>query len=113
MVALGEIKIPASVSLTGHRPMSVQEFVRIDAATFPAQAPMVGSVCRRIPRGTALWWRRSAEFLGQSDEKAFRPADVTEPIHVFILDNFAHELRAALAEPLERLVDVVHREHDA
>src|SRR5690606_13204674 len=52
--------------------------------------------------------RRSAELLGESDEKPFRPADVAEPIHVFILDDFAHELRAALAEPLERFVDVVH-----
>ena len=56
---------------------------------------------------------RSVEFLGESDEKPFRPADVAEPIRVFILDHFAHELRAALAEPLERVVDVVHREHDA
>ena len=55
----------------------------------------------------------SAEFLGKSDEQPFRPADVAEPIHVFILDNLAHELRATLAEPLERLVDVVHGEHDA
>ena len=65
--------------------------------------------CKR----TELWCRRPAEFLGESDEKPFRPADVAEPIRVFILDNFAHELRAALAEPLERLVDVVHGEHDA
>ena len=41
---------------------------------------------------------RSAEFLGESDEKPFRPADVPEPIRVFILDYFAYELRAALAE---------------
>jgi hypothetical protein len=56
---------------------------------------------------------RSAEFLGESDEKAFRPADVAEPIRVFILDYIAYELRAALAEPVKRLVDVVHGEHDA
>ena len=41
---------------------------------------------------------RSAEFLGESDEKPFRPADVAETIRVFILDYFAYELRAALAE---------------
>jgi len=34
---------------------------------------------------------RSAEFLGESDEKPFRPADVAEPIGVFILDYFAYE----------------------
>ncbi len=56
---------------------------------------------------------RSAEFFGESDEKPFRPADVAEPIRVFILDYFACELRAARAEPFKRLVDVVHGEHDA
>ena len=46
-------------------------------------------------------------------EKPFRPTDVAEPICVFILDYFAYELRAALAEPFKRLVDVVHGKHDA
>ena len=57
--------------------------------------------------------RRSAEFLGEPDEKSFGPPDVAEPIHVFILDHFADELRAALAESGERLVDIVHGEHHA
>ena len=56
---------------------------------------------------------RSAEFLGKSDEKPFRPTDVAESIRVFVLDDFAYELRAARAEPFKRLVDVVHSEHDA
>ena len=56
---------------------------------------------------------RSAQFLGESDEKSFRPTNVAEPIRVFILDYFAYELRAARAEPFKRLVDVVHGEHDA
>jgi len=55
----------------------------------------------------------SAEFLGKSDEKPFSPADVAEPIRVFILNYFAYVLCAALAEPFKRLVDVVHGEHDA
>ena len=55
----------------------------------------------------------SAEFLGESDEEPFRPTDVAEPICVFILDDFAYELRAAGAEPFKRLVDVVYGEHDA
>jgi hypothetical protein len=42
---------------------------------------------------------RSAEFLGESDEKPFRSTDVAEPICVFILDYFAYELGAALSEP--------------
>jgi hypothetical protein len=57
--------------------------------------------------------RRSAEFLGESDEKPLRPADVAEPIGVSIPDHFAYELRTAIAEPLKRAVDVVHGEHDA
>ena len=56
---------------------------------------------------------RSAEFLGKSDEKPFRPADVAEPIRVLILNYFAYELRTQIAEPFKCLVDVVHREHDA
>jgi hypothetical protein len=52
-------------------------------------------------------------FLGESDEKPFRPTDVAEPIRVFILDYFAYELRAARAEPFKRVVDVFHGEHDA
>jgi len=49
--------------------------------------------------------------LSESDEKFFRPADLAEPGRVFILDYFAYELGAALAEPFNRLVDVVHGEH--
>jgi hypothetical protein len=56
---------------------------------------------------------RSAEFLGEPYEKPFGPADVAEPIHVFVLDHLADELGAVLAEPGERIVDVVHGEHDA
>ena len=52
-------------------------------------------------------FRPSAEFLGESDEKPLRPADVAEPIHVFILDDVADDPRAALAKPFKRLVDVV------
>ena len=51
---------------------------------------------------------RSTEFLGESDEKPFRPADVAKPIRVFMLDYFAYKLRAAFTEPFKRLVDVVH-----
>ena len=60
-----------------------------------------------------MWCRRSAEFLGESDEKPFRPADVAEPIRVFIPDHFAYELRTVLAEPLERVIDIVYGEHHA
>jgi hypothetical protein len=56
---------------------------------------------------------RSVKFLGEADEKPFRPADVAESIRILILDYFAYELGAALAKPVKRLVDVVNGEHDA
>lgn len=55
---------------------------------------------------------RSTELLGEADEKSFGPADVAEPIRVFMPDYFADELRAAIAEPFQRLVDVVHGGQD-
>ena len=56
---------------------------------------------------------RLAEFFGEADEKPFRPADVAEPINVLVLDYFAYDLRAALAERFECLVKVIHGKHDA
>ena len=53
------------------------------------------------------------ELLGKPDENSFGAPDVAEPIPVFVLDHFADELRAACAEPGERIVDVLHGEHDA
>jgi hypothetical protein len=50
------------------------------------------------------------EFLGESDEKPFRPADVAEPIRVLIPDYVAYELCAELAKLTKRLVDIVHGE---
>src|SRR5256885_8721503 len=54
-----------------------------------------------------------SEFLGKPDENSFGAADVAEPIRVLVLDYFADELCAAFGEPGERIVDVVHGEHDA
>src|SRR5262247_4015542 len=53
------------------------------------------------------------ELLGEPDENSFGTLDIAEPIDVFILDHIADELRAAFAEPGERIVDVLHGEHDA
>src|SRR5437773_8159087 len=52
------------------------------------------------------------ELLGEPDENPFGATDVAEPIHVFILDHFADKLRTAFAESGERIVDVLHGEHD-
>ena len=83
-----------------------------------ARATLLAAFAIRLARlaaqlPTPFWCRRSAEFLGQPDEKPFRPADVAEPIRVLIPDYLAFELGSALTEPLERLVYVVHGEHDA
>ncbi len=40
---------------------------------------------------------RSAEFMGEPDQKPFRPPDIAEPVGVLVLDQLAHEPGAALA----------------
>ena len=55
---------------------------------------------------------RSAEFLGESDEKPLRPRMWRADTRL-LPDHFAYELRTALAERFQRVVDVVHDEHDA
>ena len=42
-------------------------------------------------------WSLQREFLGEAEEKPFRSADIAEPVRVFVLDDFADELRAAVA----------------
>src|SRR5918996_6495609 len=56
--------------------------------------------------------RASADLFGQSDENALGASDVAEPIRVFVPNHFVDELRAMLPEPSERVVEVVHGEHD-
>jgi hypothetical protein len=51
--------------------------------------------------------------LGKPNQNSFGSTDVAEPIRVFVLDHFADKLRAAFAEPGERIVNVIHSEHDA
>ena len=83
----------------------------------PPGASVLGNT-NRLPRTDRFNFRndvpsRSVEFLGESDEKPFRPADVAKAIRILIADYFAYELCAALAKPAKRLVKVVNREHDA
>src|SRR5689334_14657662 len=49
----------------------------------------------------------------QPDEQPFGTADIAESIGVFVLNDFADKLRAAIAEPREQLVEVINGEHDA
>ena len=76
----------------------------------PTQAQIVAHSATQTRRGSAP---SSADLLGQPDENALGASDVAEPIHVLVLDHFVDELRAVLAEPGERVVEVVHGEHDA
>jgi len=69
--------------------------------------------CRKAGAFLRLSRNGLADLLGQPDEKSFGTPDVAEPICLFVLHHFADELRAALAEPGERVVDVLNGEHDA
>src|SRR5213082_491761 len=70
------------------------------------------SLLRQSSRMTPERVCASADLLGKPDENALGASDVAEPIHVFVLDHFIDELRAVLAEPGQRIVKVVHGEHD-
>src|SRR5205823_613724 len=77
------------------------------ATTPRAYAPLIGT-CHMCSSGSL-----PSEFLGEPDENSFGAPDVAEPIRVLVLDHFADELGAAFGEPGERIVDVLHGEHDA
>src|SRR5947209_4696057 len=65
------------------------------------------------PGATRLGGRAALELLGDPNEQSFGAADVAEAVGLLVLHHIPDELCADLAEPRERLVDVVHREHDA
>ena len=75
------------------------------------------STLRRIRpqqlRPAALRAFHGLQLLGEPDEQSFGAANVAEAIDVLVLHDFADELRAVLSEPEERVVEVLHREHDA
>ncbi len=60
------------------------------------------------PCGNAL-----LELLGECDDNALRAANVTEPVHVLVLRDFADEFCAMGAQAREYVLDVVDGEHDA
>ena len=53
------------------------------------------------------------QLLGKPNQNSLGSPDVAQPIQVSVLDHVADKLRAALAEPDERIVKVLHGEHDA
>lgn len=56
--------------------------------------------------------RLPSELLGKADQNSFGTPDVAKPIFVVILNQFTDEFRASHTETRERVVDVLHGEHD-
>ena len=54
-----------------------------------------------------------SELLGKRDNDALRTANVAEPVHVFVLGDFAYELGTMCAQAREDVLDAVDGEHDA
>ena len=80
-----------------------------DAVHRPAGSiPYQVCICRKCSTGSLL-----PDLLREPNENSFGAPDVAEPIRILVLDHFADELRAAFHEPGERIVDVLHSEHDA
>jgi hypothetical protein len=55
----------------------------------------------------------SAELLGQCDDDALRTADVTKPLAVLVLLQFANEFGAVSVQAGEDVLDIFDSEHDA
>ena len=69
-------------------------------------------VCGDLPAGVSRS-TRLADLLVQSDDDAFRPADVAKPIRVLVLHHFAYQLGAVGEQARDDSVDVFDGEHDA
>ena len=97
-------------TLPAHSPISDPMFVLPEVRLIPLATPtcVFARVVPVCSSGSLL-----PEFLGEPDENSFGAPDVAESVRVLVLDHFADELRAAFAEPGERIVDVLHGEHDA
>src|SRR5436305_9227391 len=69
-------------------------------------------VCGDLPAGVSRLIRL-ADLLAQSDDDAFRPADVAKPIRVLVLHHFAYQLGPVGEQARDDSVDVFDGEHDA
>src|SRR5436305_9952285 len=69
-------------------------------------------VCGDLPAGVSRLIRL-ADLLAQSDDDAFRPADVAKPIRVLVLHHFAYQLGSVGEQARDDGVDVLDGEHDA
>src|SRR5947209_4203390 len=68
--------------------------------------------CGDLPAGVSRSIRL-ADLFGQSDDDAFRPADVAKPIRVLVLHHFAYQLGPVGEQARDDSVDVFDGEHDA
>src|SRR5262249_51337599 len=87
--------------------------LRTRSTTHDSSSRYVSGSRRSAKRSIIVVHLTLPEFLSEPDEDSFGAPDVAEPIRVFELGHFADELRAAFAEPGERIVDVLHGKHDA
>src|SRR5438309_688916 len=55
----------------------------------------------------------STELLAQSDDDAFRPADIAKPMRILVLHHFAYQLGPVGEQARNDSVDVIDGEHDA
>src|SRR5437016_9667400 len=69
-------------------------------------------VCGDLPAAVSRSIRL-ADLLAQSDDDAFRPADVAKPIRVLVLHHFAYQLGPVGEQARDDSVDVFDGEHDA
>src|SRR5690606_4850022 len=84
-------------------------------AVFLSRAPFDvagGRSGRRFQRVDARGLRLP-EPLGEPDQDPFRAADIAKTVDAFVVDDLVDDRRAELAEPGERVRDVLDREHDA
>src|SRR5438093_12220379 len=118
--------IPASTALirpsvTWISPPCLSQFSsdRDDPAMWPRGAAgstlffaLLLQLCSDLPAGVSLSIRL-ADLLAQSDDDAFRAADVAKPIRVLVLHHFAYQLGPVGEQARDDSVDVFDGEHDA
>src|SRR2546421_8719780 len=80
----------------------------MSAYRLDASVPSLGRSTAGVSRSIRL-----ADLLAQSDDDAFRPADVAKPIRVLILHHFAYQLGPVGEQARDDSVDVFDGEHDA
>ena len=81
---------------------------RGDSGPRPRAAPfaLLLQVCGDLPAGVSCSIRL-ADLFGQSDDDAFRPADVAKPIRVLVLHHFAYQLGPVGEQARDDSVDAV------